>query len=85
MYMFTSYGHIIKLKENHRFFDDFTPGHVPLNIHFIPNNWFDLIETTMVALSNVRVNLIISVVEILCISIIKCYLGIKQVYYVLLA
>ena len=30
MDMFTSYGHIIKLKLNHRFSDDFRPGHVPL-------------------------------------------------------
>ena len=30
MDMFTSYGHIFKLKQNHRFFDDFRPGHVPL-------------------------------------------------------
>ena len=35
MDMFTSYGHINKLKLNHRFFDDFRPGHVPLtNLHF---------------------------------------------------
>ena len=32
MDMFPSYGHIIRLKWNHRFFDDFRPGHVPLNI-----------------------------------------------------
>ena len=30
MDLFTSYGHIIKLKLNHRFFNDFRPGHVPL-------------------------------------------------------
>ena len=30
MDMFTSYGHIKKPKWNHRFFDDFRPGHVPL-------------------------------------------------------
>ena len=30
MDMFPSYGHIIKLKLNHRFFDAFRPGHVPL-------------------------------------------------------
>ena len=28
--MFTSYGHIIKLKQNHQFFYDFRPGHVLL-------------------------------------------------------
>ena len=32
MDMFTSYGHIIKLKKNHRFFYDFRPGHVPLTL-----------------------------------------------------
>ena len=32
MAMFTSYGHINKLKCNQRFFDDFRPGHVPLNM-----------------------------------------------------
>ena len=35
MDMFTSYGHIIKLKKNHRVFDDFRPGHesgTPLTI-----------------------------------------------------
>ena len=31
MEMSTSCGHIIKLKWNHRFFDDFRPGHVPLS------------------------------------------------------
>ena len=31
MDMFTSYGHINKLKKKQRFFKDFRPGHVPLN------------------------------------------------------
>ena len=30
MDMVTSYGHIIKLKLNHRFLNNFRPGHVPL-------------------------------------------------------
>ena len=38
MDMFTSYGHIIKLKYNHRFFDDFKPGHVPLIVMKINDN-----------------------------------------------
>ena len=33
MDLFTSYGHIKKPKTNHRFFDDFRPGLVPLKRH----------------------------------------------------
>ena len=39
MDMFTSYGHIIKLKENRKFFDGFRPGHVHLTVAVVMNNY----------------------------------------------
>ena len=33
--MFTSYGHIIKPTNNHRIFDDFRPGNVPLTCSYL--------------------------------------------------